>query len=58
MYIIEIKFKKSDEKVNKLMFDKIHKICDICNMGCYNLTITSKNSGTLESDNLFGQKYW
>jgi hypothetical protein len=27
-------------------------------MGCYNLTITSKNSGTLESDNLFGQKYW
>ena len=41
---------------------KIHKICgkyfDICNMGCYNLTITSKNSGTLESDSLFGQKYW
>ena len=66
MYIIEIKFKKSDEKVKKLMFDnhfspKIHKlwgeICDICNMGCYNLTITSKNSGTLESDSLFGQKY-
>ena len=27
--------------------------CDICNMGCYNLTITSKNNGTIESDNLF-----
>jgi hypothetical protein len=37
---------------------KIRKICDICNMGCYNLTITSKNSGTFESASLFGQKYW
>ena len=37
---------------------KIHKICDICNMGYYNLTITSKNSGTFESASLFGQKYW
>ena len=41
---------------------KIHKIwgeiCDICNMGCYNVTSTSKNSGTFESDSLFGQKYW
>jgi hypothetical protein len=27
-------------------------------MGYYNLTITSKNSGTLESHSLFGQKYW
>jgi hypothetical protein len=40
---------------------KIHKIwgeiCDICNMGCYNVTITSKNSGTFESASLFGQRY-
>ena len=63
MYIIEIKLKKSDEKVKKLMFDNLFphkvcgKICDICNMGCYNLTITSKNSGTFESASLFGQKY-
>jgi hypothetical protein len=63
MYIIEIKLKKSVEKVKKLMFTIFfhHKICgkifDICNMGCYNLTITRKNSGTLESDSLFGQKY-
>jgi hypothetical protein len=27
-------------------------------MGCYNVTITSKNSGTFESASLFGQKYW
>jgi len=27
-------------------------------MGCYNLAITSKISGTLESVSLFGQKYW
>jgi hypothetical protein len=59
MYIIEIKLKKSDEKVKKLMFDNLfpHKICDICNMGCYNLNITSKNSGTFENASLFGQKY-
>jgi hypothetical protein len=25
--------------------------------GCYNLTITNKNSGTFESASLFGQKY-
>ena len=63
MYIIEI---KPNEKVKKLMFDnhfphKIHKIwdeiCDICNMGCYNVTITSKNSVTFESASLFGQIY-
>ena len=62
MYIIEIKLKKSDEKVKKLMFDNhfppqnpqhLGQNCDICNMGCYNLTITSKNNGTIESDNLF-----
>ena len=66
MYIIEIKLKKSDEKVKKLMLDnhfspqnpKIWgEICDICNMGCYNVTITIKNSGTFESDSLFGQIY-
>jgi hypothetical protein len=34
------------------------KICNICNMGCNNLTIKSKISGTLESDSLFGQTYW
>jgi len=27
-------------------------------MGCYNLTISSKNRGTFESASLFGQKYW
>ena len=67
MYIIEIKQKKSDEKVKtKLMFDNHFssqnpqiwgEICDICNMGCYNVTSTSKNSGTFESASLFGHKY-
>ena len=56
MYIIEIKQKKSDEKVKKKT--DVWQICDICNMGYYNVTSTSKNSGTFESASLFGQKYW
>jgi hypothetical protein len=43
MYIIEIKLKKSMKRWKNwcltIIFSyKIHKISDICNMGCYNLT--------------------